>query len=174
MNGSATLDTLPHRRCVVEKAAGRISSATALNKFCSILTSNGVYTEFGIDPAMTATTQIVAGLCRIFVVSFRAYFSSRIVSYAPAPLPCRASFPSSCRRRTLNGIVSTRFLGLTGLFCCCTLFIRYHVILHRAKSHNTAAAYNKHRVRCGTGRGVPNRFLIAGSFYSFMIRGVSK
>ena len=77
-------------------------------------------------------------------------------------------------RHIPNGIVSTRHSGLTGLCCCCTLFIRYHAILHRAKSHNTAAAYNKHRVRCGTGRGVPNRFLIAGSFYSFMIRGVSK
>ncbi|MGO5116678.1 hypothetical protein ACTQ33_17125, partial [Candidatus Avoscillospira sp. LCP25S3_F1] len=28
----------------------RISPATALNKFCSIRTLNGVYTEFGIDP----------------------------------------------------------------------------------------------------------------------------
>lgn len=26
------------------------SPATALNKFCSIRTSNGIYTEFGIDP----------------------------------------------------------------------------------------------------------------------------
>ena len=29
------------------------SPATALNKFCSIRTSHGVYTEFGIDPFFT-------------------------------------------------------------------------------------------------------------------------
>ena len=28
------------------------STAAALNKFCSICTPNGVYTEFGIDPTL--------------------------------------------------------------------------------------------------------------------------
>lgn len=50
MNGSAALDIRPHRRYVVEKGGCRLFPATVLNKFCSIRTSNGVYTEFGIDP----------------------------------------------------------------------------------------------------------------------------
>ncbi|MGN9098132.1 hypothetical protein, partial [Flintibacter porci] len=35
------------------------SPATALNKFCSICTPNGVYTEFGIDPLEKYTVKIV-------------------------------------------------------------------------------------------------------------------
>ena len=40
------------------------STAAALNKFCSICTPNGVYTEFGIDPVrkIIYTTNIIEGL----------------------------------------------------------------------------------------------------------------
>ena len=41
------------------------SPATALNKFCSIRTLNGVYTEFGIDPLevrkLICTTNTIDG-----------------------------------------------------------------------------------------------------------------
>ena len=44
------------------------STAAALNKFCSICTPNGVYTEFGIDPVrkIIYTTNIIEGLNRQF------------------------------------------------------------------------------------------------------------
>ncbi|MGO5116659.1 hypothetical protein ACTQ33_17010, partial [Candidatus Avoscillospira sp. LCP25S3_F1] len=42
----------------------RISPATALNKFCSIRTLNGVYTEFGIDPVKNSES------CRILSHTF--------------------------------------------------------------------------------------------------------
>ena len=38
------------------------SPATALNKFCSIRTPNGVYTEFGIDPKFFVVIAIIVVL----------------------------------------------------------------------------------------------------------------
>ena len=49
MNGYAALDIRPHRRYVVHKAAAGLACYRP-ESICSIRTSNGVYTELGIDP----------------------------------------------------------------------------------------------------------------------------
>lgn len=42
------------------------STAAALNKFCSICTPNGVYTEFGIDPISVYMTAAQNKFLRIY------------------------------------------------------------------------------------------------------------
>ena len=49
INGSAALDIYPTGVMVLKRQLPD-SLATALNKYCSIHTLNGVYTEFGIAP----------------------------------------------------------------------------------------------------------------------------
>ena len=57
MNGFAALDIHPHRRYVVDKAADG-QAAAAPYKFCSILSSNGLYTEFESDPDQATASSI--------------------------------------------------------------------------------------------------------------------
>ena len=53
MNCSSTHLTSDPTRVMLLTWQQPDSTATALNKFCSICTPNGVYTEFGIDPQLT-------------------------------------------------------------------------------------------------------------------------
>lgn len=50
MNRSSTHLTSDPTRVMFLTGQQPDSTAAALNKFCSICTPNGVYTEFGIDP----------------------------------------------------------------------------------------------------------------------------
>lgn len=68
MNCSSTHLTSDPTRVMLLTWQQPDSTATALNKFCSICTPNGVYTEFGIDPVrkIIYTTNIIEGLNRQF------------------------------------------------------------------------------------------------------------
>ena len=48
------------------------SSAATLNKFCSIRTIDGVYTEFGIDPTISTIKKLCDGLG----ISIQDFFDS--------------------------------------------------------------------------------------------------
>ena len=61
MNCSSTHLTSDPTRVMLLTWQQPDSTATALNKFCSICTPNGVYTEFGIDPIK----EIAETLCPI-------------------------------------------------------------------------------------------------------------
>lgn len=55
------------------------STAAALNKFCSICTPNGVYTEFGIDPAALQNKFLYAAFFHIWDY----YYIQYVVAYLP-------------------------------------------------------------------------------------------